>query len=572
MTTSRISSSFQSVCMWKLERREASGLHRWQTVCALFLLSMATALAASAQSFTTLVSFTGTNGSDPHYGALVQGRDGNLYGMTGHDAIDDCGTVFKVSTGGSLTTLFSFQGDDNGCHPDGGLMLATNGNIYGSTANAGADGNGTLFSLTPLGKLTTIHAFNFADGANTNSALVEAPDGTFYGTTVNGGNGISCCDGGGVIFKITPGGAYSVPHFFDFKDGWDPQDATLIQGTDGSFYGETAGGGRFNCPSPAIGCGAIFTIGPFGVFGVLHNFKGSDGDIPYGGLVQASDGNFYGTTYAGGANGDGTVFKMTSSGVLTTIHNFSGTDGAQPRGHLIQATDGNLYGTTYSGGANGDGTLFSVTLGGTLTTLHNFDGTDGAAPRSGLLQYTNGTFYGFTTGGGASNDGTIFSLSTGLGPFVAFVLNSAKVGQTAEILGQGFSAATGVSFNGTPAVFDVHSDTYMTATVPDGATTGPLTVTEPSGTLTSNAPFRVTPQITGFTPSSGPAGTTVVITGDSLSQATAVFLDCKWPMSFVVDSDKQITATIPSNGTSGGIKVFTLGGHVESTAQFTVTP
>ncbi|MGO9085676.1 MAG: choice-of-anchor tandem repeat GloVer-containing protein [Candidatus Sulfotelmatobacter sp.] len=523
----------------------------------------------AAQTFTTLANFDGTNGSDPHYGYPVQGIDGDFYGMTGGGGIG-CGTVFKMTPPGALATLYNFQGASDGCNPDGGLMLATSGDIYGSTTNAGNSGGGTLFRVSPSGTLTTAHEFNYTDGGNTNSALAEAPDGIFYGTTVNGGHSISCCDGGGVIFQMTPAGAYSVLHFFDFSDGWDPQDATLIEATDGSFYGETAGGGSSsNCSN---GCGTIFKVGPLGVYAVLHSFVGTDGYAPLGGLIQATDGNFYGTTYYGGAYDNGTVFRISAQGAHTTLHSFNGTDGAHPRGRLVQATDGKFYGTTYGGGANGEGTVFEITVGGKLTTLHAFDGTDGSEINSGLSQGTNGTFYGITSGGGTSGDGTIFSLSTGLGPFVAFILNSGAVGQTAEILGQGFTGTTAVSFNGTPAVFKVQSDTYLTATVPVGATTGSLTLTEPSGTLKSNQEFRVTPQIKSFSPTGGPVGTTIVIIGESFTQAMGAELACKWPMNFTVDSDTQITATIPPNGTSGGIMVFTPGGHVETTAKFSVTP
>jgi uncharacterized repeat protein (TIGR03803 family) len=542
----------------------------WAACIAMFCLMAA--IAAPAQTFTSLFSFDGTNGTDPHYGSLIQGTNGQLYGMAGHGATNDCGTVFTINTTGALTTLFNFSGGTNGCHPDGGLMLAIGGDVYGSTADAGDGGVGTLWRVSPAGILTTVHQFNYTDGANTNSALVETQYGFFYGTTVNGGHSISCCDGGGVIFKMTSSGAYSVIHFFDFTDGWDPQDANLIQGTDGSFYGEAAGGGMDSCPSPAIGCGVLYKIGPLGKFAVLHDFSGPDGDVPYGGLIQANDGNFYGTTYLGGAHDEGTVFRFTPWGTLTTLYSFSGSDGAQPRGKLIQATDGNLYGTTYAGGSNGDGTVFQITLAGRLTTLHNFDGSDGSGSRSGLVQDTNGTFYGETTSGGASGDGAIYSLSMGLGPFVSFMLNSAEVGQTAGILGQGFTGTTAVSFNGTLAAFTVQSDTYLTATVPAGATTGFVTVTGPSGTLTSNKQFRVTPQVKGFSPTSGPPGTTVVITGESFTQATGVQLASKFPMSFTVDSDTQITAIVPADGTTGEITVFTPGGHVETTAKFTVTP
>ena len=539
--------------------------------CVVFAFCFAAAIAASAQTFTSLLSFDGTDGSEPLFGPPVQGIDGNLYGIADGGGSYGCGTVFKITTGGTLTTLFNFQNDDDGCNPDAGLALAANGDIYGSTTNAGSDGGGTVFRVTPAGALTTIHGFDYALGANPNTALLQGTDGNLYGTTVNGASS-GCNDGCGSIFKMTSEGTLTVLHKFDFTDGWDPKDAPLIQATDGNFYGTTAGGGSHTCSSPAIGCGTVFKITPGGAFATLRNFDGSNGSIPFSGVLEGADGNLYGTTNQGGTYGDGTVFKITLAGALTTLHSFDGTDGANPFGTLVQATDGNFYGTTNAGGANGDGTIFEITTAGTLTTLHNFDGTDGAGAQSGLLQATNGTFYGNTYAGGTSGDGTVFSLSVGLGPFVTFLPAARPVGGVVEILGQGFTGATGVSFNGTAATFTAESDTFLTATVPAGATTGSITVSEPGGTLTSNKIFRVTPQISSFSPSDGPAGTTVVITGNSLLGATEVFFACGKKATFTVDSDTQITATVPAGAMTGDISIVTPGGNVGSSTAFTVTP
>jgi uncharacterized repeat protein (TIGR03803 family) len=302
-------------------------------------------------------------------------------------------------------------------------------------------------------------------------------------------------------------------------------------------------------------------------------------------LVQATDGNFHGTTSQGGANNSGTVFKITPGGKLTTLHSFCSqtgcADGQFLYGELVQATDGNFYGTTYQGGdasclpPYGCGTIFKVTPGGTLTTLHTFvyDNIEGANPQAGMVQGTDGNLYGTTvTGSGGGNFGTVFSLSVGLAPFVETRPTSGKVGANVIVLGTNLTGATSVSFNGTAATFQVVSASEITATVPAGATTGAVKVTTPTGTLSSNVGFRVTPQILSFSPTSGPIGTSVVISGESFTGATGVTLACKWPMTFTVDSDTQITAVVPSNGTTGQIMVFTPGGHVETTAKFTVTP
>jgi len=232
-------------------------------------------------------------------------------------------------------------------------------------------------------------------------------------------------------------------------------------------------------------------------FTTLHSFDITDGADPYAGLVQATDGNFYGTTIAGGAHGGGTVFKITPSGTLTTLHSFDVTDGFALVAGLVQATDGNFYGTTNRGGANASGTVFKITPSGTLTTLHSFCSkigcTDGQYPEAALVQDTNGTFYGTTRGGGAHTYGTVFSLSVGLWPFVETQPTSGKVGAAVKILGTNLTGATSVTFNGTSAVFKVVSSSEITATVPAGATTGKVKVVTLHGTLSSNVPFRVLP-------------------------------------------------------------------------------
>jgi uncharacterized repeat protein (TIGR03803 family) len=209
-------------------------------------------------------------------------------------------------------------------------------------------------------------------------------------------------------------------------------------------------------------------------------------------LIQVPNGNFYGTTYTGGANGHGTVFKLSPGGSLTTLYSFSVNDGAQPEAGLIQATDGNLYGTTAIGGSGGYGTVFQVTLGGTLTTLYSFNSNDGAGPVGALVQGTDGSFYGTTSVGGTSSLGTVFRLSVALGPFVKTLPISGKVGTAVKILGTDLTGATSVTFNGgTAAAFTVVSPSLITTTVPAGAVPGKLQVTVPSGTLFSNIAFRV---------------------------------------------------------------------------------
>jgi uncharacterized repeat protein (TIGR03803 family) len=483
----------------------------WKKACAVFVLCAATAIAAGAQTFTNLVNFDQTNGANPFYGSLIQGIDGNFYGTTstGGDlacnAPYGCGTIFKITPAGMLTTVHMFESGD-GFGPTDGPVLGTDGAFYGTTVLGGANNYGTIFKITTRGALTTLHSFNSTDGSYPYGALIEGADGSFYGTTKDGGNP-SCdydpIDGCGTVFRITPGGTFTTLHAFEFNDGAFPMSG-LTHGTGGNFYGTTSGGG--NGQRCGGGCGTAFTLTAEGTLTTLHIFCArpncTDGMQPEASLIQATDRQFYGTTTGGPDNYCcGIVFQLTSRGKFSIVDGLKKSGAVDPIAGLIQATDGNLYGTTVEGGdltcspPDGCGAIFRIVSGGALSVLYNFEQPDGVAPVGAMLQATNGTFYGTTEYGGTTGCfdgcGTVFSFSEGLGPFVAFVRAYGKVGQTGGVLGQGFTGTTSVSFNGTPASFTVVSDTFMKATVPAGATTGFVTVTTPSGTLTSNVPFRV---------------------------------------------------------------------------------
>jgi len=548
-------------------------------LAAVLVSAVIAAQVAQAQSLTTLYSFCSqggcTDGTYPN-GGLVQATDGNLYGTTATGGANGVGTVFKITPSGTLTTLHSFNGTD-GWGPFAGLVQATNGNFYGTTVKGGANhvcdsaGDGTVFKITPSGTLTTLHSFNCTDGAYPYAGLVQASNGDFYGTTEAGGASIIL----GTVFKITPSGTLTTLHSFDGTDGATPM-GTLIQGTDGNFYGTTL-------------TNTVFKITPSGTLTTLHWFAGppTDGADPYAGVVQASDGNFYGTTTGGGASssacpsGCGTVFKMTPSGTLTTLHSFDSTDGVSPEAALLQATDGDLYGTTFEGGTNANcavggcvGTIFKITPRGTLTTLYNFcpqtGCLDGGFPVAALIQDTNGSLYGTTTLGGADGDGTVFSLAVGLGPFVETKPTSGTEGTKIGILGQGFGSSSVVKFGGTTATTIVRSGTtFITATEPAGALTGAVTVTTGSTTLSSAQTFKVKPTLTSFAPPSGPVGTSVSINGTGLTQATRVAFNGTSAI-FTVNSDILITATVPTGATTGKIAVTTKGGSATSTTSFTV--
>jgi uncharacterized repeat protein (TIGR03803 family) len=364
-------------------------------------------ITVSAQTLTTLHSFNGGNGRSPE-GALVQGSDGNFYGTTPLGGPHSKGTAFKIDATGSLTTLHSFSGSPgDGAVPVAGLVQGSDGNFYGTTTSGGTFFQGTVFRMTPSGAITVLHSFNsfFGEGAVPFAGLVQGSDGNFYGTTAFGGAHFK-----GTVFKIDATGNLTTLRSFSGSpsEGATPV-AALVQGSDGNFYGTTASGGQHFQ-------GTVFRITQGGALTVLHSFSGfpSEGAVPFAGLVQGNDGNFYGTTALGGTHSKGTVFNIDATGSLTTLHSFSGSpsEGANPVAGLVQGSDGNFYGTTALGGTHSRGTVFNIDATGSLTTLHSFSGSpgEGALPFAALVQGSDGNFYGTTALGGAHGAGTVFKL------------------------------------------------------------------------------------------------------------------------------------------------------------------
>jgi uncharacterized repeat protein (TIGR03803 family) len=499
-------------------------MEQMRIVCIVFAFCIAAAVASPAQTYSTLFSFDSGNGGDPLAG-VIQGDDGNFYGVTWYGKKSD-GTVFKLTPSGALNTLHTFCSDlhcTDGALPFAGVMQAANGVLYGTAARGGirasnicanstGDTCGVIFQIATGGGYSVLYAFcqqtNCADGDNPQAKLVQGRNGDIYGTAGGGGaNGV-----GGTVFEVTASGKLTTLHSFcaqtNCSDGAEPN--SLILGVNGNFYGTTATGGNLQY-------GTFFEITPGGKFTSLYSFCSltdcADGAYPNG-IVQAANGNFYGTTLGGHGDciyGCGIVFELTPSGKLTTLYQFCSlancADGYNPRAGLVQGTDGNLYGTTYTGGANDAGTIFQITTSGTLTTLYSFcpqtGCADGSAPQASLIQGTDGDFYGTTSAGGifecyneleVPGCGVVFQLSTGLSPFIQSNPTFGKVGSHINIQGTNLSGTTSVTFNGTPATFTVESGgTYLKATVPSGATTGAIEVTTPSGTLSSNVAFQVLP-------------------------------------------------------------------------------
>jgi uncharacterized repeat protein (TIGR03803 family) len=486
----------------------------WKALVVVGLFCLAST-ALSAQTFKDLISFGGSDGSAP--GAIIQGANGSLYGITGGGGstpycTSGCGTIFEITPTGKILTLYNFCSEQK-C-VDGlsatGLMQASNGNLYGTTHLRGVNFGGTIFELTPSGQFTTLYNFcaqtNCTDGSRPVGTLVQGLNGKLYGLTENGGTSGFCQQGCGTMFQVTLSGQFT--SVFSFcaktdcvKEGRNPE-AGLALAPNGNFYGTTYNGGSKQE-------GTIFTITPSGVLTKLYNFyslpNGADGWGVQSPVTLGNDGNFYGTTTRGGANGGGSVFKITPAGQLTTVYSFCSaincTDGSVPLVPVAPGSDGNFYGTTWAGGFSNDGVAFQVTPNGEYSMLYSFcsqaNCKDGLLPNGGIMQATDGLFYGTTIYGGnpicGNGCGELYSISMGLQPYVQPKPAFAPVGRQIQILGNNLNGTTSVTFNGTPTTFKVVSGTFLTATVPAGATTGPIEVTTPTGTLSSNVAFQVIP-------------------------------------------------------------------------------
>jgi len=347
-----------------------------------------------------------------------------------------CGVVFKLAPNGTESALYAFTGGSDGATPAGGLIVDSSGNFYGTTIQGGAreshckDGCGTVFKLTSGGTKTVLYAFTSGnDGQAPASGVIADSAGNLYGTTEQGGSSENCGSdavGCGTVFEVASGGNESVLHAFaGSSDGAYPAGGLLRDGS-GNLYGTTgAGGSTDSCGTAWDGCGTVFKIASNGTESILHAFTGSkDGAYPAGALIEDSGGNMYGTTAAGGSANDcglgkhgcGTVFKIATGGTVTILHAFAGgSDGAYPLAVLSMDSKGNLYGATGAGGststcgkfkflpkASGCGTVFEIASNGTETVLHVFKGKngDGAYSVAGFIADGSGSLYGSTFGGG----------------------------------------------------------------------------------------------------------------------------------------------------------------------------
>ena len=440
------------------------------------------ALGASAGVyFTSLYSFAGTNDGANPYCALAPGDDGNLYGTTSSGGAYNLGTVFRISPAGALSCLHSFNGTD-GAAPFAALVRGKDGNLYGTTYAGGAGHAGTIFQFQTNSTLTTLFSFpgtnDAYQGSYPGAALVQAPDGSLWSTAGYGGltNASYGGNGYGTVFQLATNGTLAVPVVFANTNGAYPASG-LVLGQDGNFYGTATWGGQ-GITSSFQGYGTIFKLTPGGEFTNIYMFSGfEDGGFIYGRLTQGRDGYLYGAALGGGALGYGTLFKVSTNGSFVPLHTFSYYDSSSPYGGLIEGSDGNFYGTTYGYFFNsGYGSVFRVTPDGTFTNLLFFNKTNGAYPVAALVQGADGNFYGTTSAGGTNGLGTVFKLSVPLPPVIrSLTLTNGTVTLTwSSVAGQTYRpqytddlTQTNWSFFAKPAVAD---GGVMTATDSQGST------------------------------------------------------------------------------------------------------
>ena len=450
----------------------------------LFLLLAGWSVTLTSQAQTgvaiPIFSFSGsaTNGGAAPEGNLVVGPDGGLYGTT-QGANTNYGTIFKITTGGDLTTLVIFNGT-NGALPIAGLTLAPDGNFYGTTEYGGTNfgiptinaglGAGTAFRLTTNGLLTTLATFAVTNGQTPHGGLTWGPGGLLYGTAARGGPFSS-----GTIFSITTDGILTMLTNFNNANGNNPI-AGLTLGPDGNLYGVTQSGG-------AHAAGTVFRVTPSGSLTNIYHFGSSpaDGASPETTLTLGPDGKLYGATdYTSLADPNGTVFKITTNGTLTTLVNWDFVDGGHPVGSLTLGPDGIFYGTTYFGGNSvpDKGIVYSVSTNGAFSFLVSFAGPNGAYPIAGVTLGPDNNLYGVTSGGGAAGYGLVYRV--GLPP--SFISNPAS---------QSVIIGNPATFNSQPFGGDPYTFQWRSNSIPvTGATNSSLTVPQVFYQA-DNAQFRV---------------------------------------------------------------------------------
>jgi len=428
-----------------------------------------------ATTYSVLAHFNSTTGHNPQLGSanqpprggrLIQAPDGNFYGTTTDGGSLGYGTIFKMIPAGTLTVMANFNNNTTGKKPYS-IMRADDGNFYGTTLEAPVNGESTAFKMTPDGTLTTLANFNATTGYMS-TGLIQGSDGLLYGTCTTYGTGSG---GNGSFFKLTTAGVLTTLFTsFNSPRGIQPFD-TLVQASDGNFYGTTYYGGSSNR-------GTVYKITTGGALTTILSFANTNGSSPRSGLVLGSDGDLYGATEFGGSASSGTIFKITTTGDLTTLVHFNGMNGTKPQAGLIQGSDGNFYGTTpyYTFISATLGTIFKMTPEGTLTTLMTFP----SGQTSGrLLQGSDGSFYGTTDLGGTSDKGTAFRFNATSSENVTFTSAASVPITTTAFTITGSALNVSLNFAPTAGALTVINNTGA------GAINGRFTNLSDGGTITA---------------------------------------------------------------------------------------
>jgi len=579
-------------------------------------------------SLTTLHSFTGDDGAHPTAG-LVPGVDGNLYGTTSSGGMHSGGTIFRITPDGVLTTLVAFSEGGPGPHgPGAGMVRGADNNFYGTIPTLGDDARpgASVFRLTPEGQFTVLHSFQ------TVSAGSPAADGSMqdmtaplHGSASEGGSPIrdKLLTGYGKVFKITADGAFALLHSFSGSSdsgtldtvGAAPNGALASDG-EGNFYGTTRNGGS-NSDSCDFGCGTVFRISPEGRLTTIHEFSAeSDGIHPETGLVPGPDGSLYGTTSKGGWGAHGTIFKITTDGAVATLFTAGDSNGygGYPN-EMILAGDGNLYGTTQAmqSGAAG-GTVFSISglsppseplisaltpSSGTVGTVASIKGRNfGLAQESSFVTFNGVPVTDYISWSdkvikcavpdGATTGPVVVRTSVGISSEKAFTVQpptlialspaAGTAGTVVTVKGKHFGPVQGsssVTFNDVPVtVYASWSNTAIKCTVPDGVTTGPVTVRTSVGTSPGKTFTIHLPTIAALSPASGTAGTVVTVKGKyfgPVQGSSSVTFNGVPVTAYVSWSDKVIKCTVPGGVTTGPVVVRTSVGDSPGKT-FTMSP
>jgi uncharacterized repeat protein (TIGR03803 family) len=390
-------------------KKSRSAARTVSTIFLTFLLALTIATQeVRAQKFKVLHTFAGSpDGANP-YAGLIRDHEGTLYGTASAGGSSGLGVVFKVDTSGTETVLYSFTGGTaDGCHPYGGVIQDKSGNLYGTTAECGASGGGTVYKLNTKGRLTLLHSFagGTTDGCDALGGVIEDKVGNLYGTTAECG-----ASGGGTVYKLNTKGRLTLLHSFagGASDGALPIYTGLLMDNEGDLYGVTVGGGTSNG-------GVVYKLSRTGSLSVLHSFTPTtDGCSPYGTLVMNKAGDLYGTTNLCGSHNGGIVWRVSKANRETVLYNFAGgfTDGANPFSGVVMDAKGNLYGDTNGGGAWLSGIIYRVSKDGRLTLLHSLrGGTNGGFPYGGLVRDAAGSLYGTTEEDGSDFYGTVFKFA-----------------------------------------------------------------------------------------------------------------------------------------------------------------